>query len=150
MGFMKIRKSGNIVKGDTNTKRSWWVSQGWVPTWQAYLAWQTGKCLKEESLDGDERKETDTPTCWKIKWTYSNSSWYPAFSNRLSSNTKEWQIVSNCFQKKDCDHKTQDISGSAPHVTGTSTNEKPLSRVAQLSWESWSLRILCISGFLVG
>lgn len=23
VGFRKIRKSGNIVKGDTNTKRSW-------------------------------------------------------------------------------------------------------------------------------
>lgn len=67
VGFRKIRKSGNIVKGDTNTKRSWWVSQGWVPTWQAYLAWQTGKCLKEESLDEDERKEADTPTCWKTE-----------------------------------------------------------------------------------
>lgn len=68
-------------------------------------------------------KKQTHPPAGKQKWTYSNSSWYPAFSNGLSSNTKEWQIVSNCFQKKDYDHKTQDISGSAPHVTGASTNE---------------------------
>lgn len=94
-------------------------------------------------------KKQTHPPAGKQKWTYSNSSWYPAFSNGLSLN----KGVTDCqqlFQKKDYNHKTRDISGSTPHVTRASTNEKPLPVGAHLSSRSLSLRTLCFSMHLMG
>lgn len=145
VGFQKIGRNGHTHKADTQTKRA-----GECP--RAGFQHDRHTWLDKPESAGKKRagwrwKKRNRHT--HLLETRNGPTATAADTPHFQTGTKEWQIGSNCFQKKVYDHKIQDISGSTPHVTGASTNKKPLPPGALLSQGSLSLRILCFSCILV-